>query len=153
MGVYQSVTRYVGDKPWMRPVARHVLPGVDRALLRVAGWKVTPFPTLLLTTTGHTTGHPHESPLWYLEDGGLVVIASNYGRREPDWSRNLRADPFCTVRVGRTTRAARASLVGKKQWPGYFDRFAAFYPSYRDYAARADREIPIWRLALLPVTP
>ena len=56
MSVYRSLIRWVGDRPWFRPVARWVLPPIDRALLRFAGWRATPFPTLLLTTAGHRVG-------------------------------------------------------------------------------------------------
>jgi len=129
-----------------------VLPRIDKLLLHIRGWYVTPFPTLLLTSTGLKTGEPHEAPLYYLEDDGYVVIATNYGRSEPDWSRNLRVDPHCSVRVGRTTLVVRAAVVDDDQWDGYLEDFAAFYPSYRDYVARAGRQVPIWKLRPLPVS-
>lgn len=150
MRAYQRLTRWVGDKPWFRPVARRVLPKVDSALLRSGGWRATPFPTLLLTTIGHRSSEAHHAPLYYLEDGGFVVIASNYGHHEPDWSRNLAARPTCTVKLGRQATAAQAELVAAEDWPHLLDRFAAFYPSYRDYVARAGRQIPMWRLVPLP---
>jgi deazaflavin-dependent oxidoreductase (nitroreductase family) len=153
MGSYGSFVRWVGDKPWFRPVARGVLPKIDLALLRSQGWRFTPFPTLLLTTVGHSSGRPHQAPLYYLEDDGFVVIATNYGRDEPDWSRNLAVNPICTVKVGRQAQAANAAPVPANHWQRYLDQFAAFYPSYRDYVARAGREIPIWKLAPMPATP
>lgn len=145
MNAYRSLIRWIGDKPWFRWSARWVLPTVDRFLLRF-GWRATPFPTLLLTTDGHKSGEPHHAPLYYLKDEGFVVIASNYGNHEPDWSRNLAITPTCTVKVGRATMATRAEPVAADQWHRYLDRFAEFYPSYRDYVARAGREIPMWRL-------
>lgn len=146
MGAYANLVRRVGDKPWFRPVAREVLPRVDAALLRSRGWQATPFPTLLLITTGHQSGRSHEAPLYYLEDGGFVVIATNYGRHEPDWSRNLAASPLCSVKVRSSRVAAHAEMVPADRWHHYLERFAEFYPSYNDYVARAGREIPIWRL-------
>jgi len=153
MAIYSSVVRWIGDRPWFRPVATEVLPRVDRVLLRSQGWRVTPFPTLLLTTVGHRSGRPHHAPLWYLEDDGFVVMASNYGRSEPDWSRNLREKPTCQVKVGRSVLATRATQVAHPARPHYLERFISFYPPYRDYVARAGREIPIWILAPLPVAP
>lgn len=126
---------------------------MDAALLRLAGWRATPYATLLLTTTGARSGEKHRSPLYYLEDDGYVVIASNYGRHEPDWSRNLAAQPMCTVKVGRRTQAARAERVAKAEWPGYLDQFASFYPPYRDYVNRAGRTIPMWKLVPVPARP
>ena len=114
------------------------------------GWRATPFPTLLLTTTGHQSGDPHQSPLYFLEDEGYVVIASNSGHHEPDWSRNLSVRPICTVKVGRSVVVARAERVPADIWHRYLDRFAEFYPPYRDYVARAGREIPMWRLVPSP---
>ncbi len=153
MPLYQSLAGWVGDKPWFRPVASRVLPRLDAALLRARGWRATPFATLLLTTTGRRSSEPHHSPLYYLEDGGYVVIASNYGGAEPDWSRNLAPHPTCTVKVGRVTAAAQAQRVSEQEWPGYLDQFAAFYPAYRDYVARAGRDIPMWKLVPLPAAP
>jgi deazaflavin-dependent oxidoreductase (nitroreductase family) len=147
MGAYRSFAGWVGDKPWFRPVSSRLVPMVDTALLRSRGWRVTPFPTLLLTTAGHQTGRPHHSPLYYLEDDGFVVIASNYGRAEPQWSRNLAGNPVCSVRVGRRGIAARANRVAEEHWTRYLEQFAAFYPPYRDYVARAGRQVPIWKLA------
>lgn len=143
---YARFIRWVGDKPWFRPVARTLLPKVDAVLLRSLGWRATPFPTLLLTTTGHQSGQAHQAPLYYLEDDGFVVIATNYGRHEPDWSRNLAATPSCSVRLGSSEVAAEAREVPADRWHHYLERFADFYPSYYDYAARAGREIPMWRL-------
>lgn len=149
MDAYRSLIRWIGDKPWFRGIARRGLPLIDKILLR-RGWRATPFPTLLLTTTGHQSGHPHEAPLYYLEDDGFVVIASNYGNHEPDWSRNLSARPICTVMVGRTAVVARAERVPVDLWHRYLDRFAEFYPPYRDYVTRAGREIPMWKLVASP---
>ncbi len=150
MNAYRTFARWVGDKPWFRPVARRVLPAVDRVLLRSRGWQATPFPTLLLTTIGHHSGDPHHAPLYYLEDGGFVVIASNYGHHEPHWSRNLSATPTCTVKVGKVSMPAHAEAVQSERWHRYLERFAEQYPPYRDYVARAGREIPMWRLVPRP---
>ncbi|NNC92909.1 MAG: nitroreductase family deazaflavin-dependent oxidoreductase [Acidimicrobiia bacterium] len=149
MGAYRSLIRWIGDKPWFRWAARWVLPWIDKRLLS-RGWRATPFPTLLLTTTGHQSGASHEAPLYYLEDEGFVVIASNYGNHEPDWSRNLVATPVCRVKVGTAEVAARAEAVGHDRWHHYLDRFASFYPPYRDYVQRAGRDIPMWRLVPQP---
>ena len=146
MEAYGSLVRRVGDKPWFRPIARWVLPRLDTFLLLSRGWRATPFPTLLLITTGHQSGQPHHSPLYYLEDGGFVVIATNYGNHEPDWSRNLATTPVCSVKVGSTEVPVRAELVPADRWHRYLDRFAEFYPPYGDYVARAGRDIPIWLL-------
>jgi deazaflavin-dependent oxidoreductase (nitroreductase family) len=143
---YRSFAGWVGDRPWFRPIATRVLPRVDKLLLHLRGWYLTPFPTLLLTTTGAKSGEPHEAPLYYLNHDGYVVIATNYGRQEPDWSRNLRADSNCSLLVGKTSLSARADQADGQHWDQYLEQFADFYPPYRAYVARAGRQIPIWKL-------
>lgn len=145
IGAYRAFIRWIGGKRWVPAVIAPLLGRVDAALLR-RGRQVTPFPTLLLTTTGAHSGAPHEAPLWYLEDDGYVVIATNYGRNEPDWSHNLRANPKCHVRIGKEAFEARAHGVSGTAWESTFDRFAEFYPPYRGYRERAGRDIPMWRL-------
>ena len=128
----------------------NVVPRIDTALLH-RGWHATPFPTLLLTTTGAHSGRPHEAPLWYVEnEGEVTVVASNFGRREPDWSRNLMVHPLCTITVGKETYAAQARLAEGVDADRRFEAFVDFYPTYGAYAARAGRQIPIWVLSRLP---
>lgn len=150
MGLYRWVVRRAGTWRWLRPAATKIVPRIDTALLH-RGWHATPFPTLLLTTTGAHSGRPHEAPLWYLENGTeITVVATNFGRREPDWSRNLTAHPLCTITIGKDTHAAHARLAEGADAARRFDAFADFYPTYRDYAARARRDIPVWVLSRLP---
>ena len=145
MGLYASLARWVGDKPWFRPVARNVLPAVDRFLGRV-GLRATPWPTMILTTTGRKSGDPRDTPLYFVDPlGNPAVIGTNYGRPvEPHWSLNLRNDASCSIKNGRHTTQRRARLATAGEWEPIFAKFAAFYPSYRAYRERAGRDIPIW---------
>lgn len=145
MGTYARFARWVGDKPWFRPVARNVLPVVDRVLGRV-GLRATPWPTMILTTTGRRSGEARETPLYFVDHlGRPAVIGTNYGKTvEPNWSLNLRHDSTCVIKTGRRTEHRRARLATSDEWEPIFARFAAFYPAYRDYRERAGRDIPIW---------
>jgi deazaflavin-dependent oxidoreductase (nitroreductase family) len=146
MSLYGGLTRWIGNQTWLRPVAPLVSP-VDRVLLSKFGRRLTPFPTLLLTTIGRNSGKTVDTPLWYLEEcRELAVIASNFGRHEPDWSRNLRASPTCIVKIRRKTTAHRARPAGGEAWDRYLEGFAEFYPTYRDYIVVAGRDVPIWVL-------
>jgi deazaflavin-dependent oxidoreductase (nitroreductase family) len=143
--MYARFGRWVGDKGWFRPIATRVVPALDRALGRL-GWRVTPWPTLLLTTFGRT-GTAHTTPLYFVDHGdALAVIASNYGRHEPDWSLNLRRHPYCEVLLRRHRQPRRARPADGDEWQSLFDRFAGFYPHYAAYRDRAGRPIPIWVL-------
>src|SRR6185295_20299584 len=70
-----------------------------RATNGIIGGNVWGANILLLTTTGRKSGKRYTTPLLYLADGdNLVVIASNGGSdRDPDWWRNLIAEPHTTV--------------------------------------------------------
>ena len=146
MGLYQSLVRRIGASPWLPKLVAPTLQRVDTAMLH-HGWHVTPFPTLLLTTIGRHSGDPHESPLWFIRSGeDFVVIASNYGRSEPDWSLNLRSDPMCRLRDGKEIMEAVAEQATGDDREELVDRFTDFYPAYREYIGRANRNIPVWRL-------
>ena len=102
-------------------------------------------PVLLLTTIGKRSGEPRVAPLLYLKDGDAYVIVASKGgmSHHPDWYWNLEKNPNVEVEVGREKRgmtARRASAAEKARlWP----QLVAMYPSYDDYQARTDREIPV----------
>jgi deazaflavin-dependent oxidoreductase (nitroreductase family) len=57
---------------------------------------------LLLHTTGHRSGREHVTPLVYLPDGERWVVFGSKGGApaDPDWVRNLEANPEATIEVG-----------------------------------------------------
>lgn len=101
--------------------------------------------TLLLTTTGRSSGEPYTTPLIYIRDGDdHVVVASKGGAPDhPDWYRNLVANPRVEVQVADrvfTAIAETAEPDGKARlWP----ELVAVWPDYDDYAAKTDRDIPV----------
>lgn len=51
-----------------------------------------------LTTTGRTSGNPHEIEIWFALDGAtLYMLAGN--RRDSDWVRNIERIPAVRVRI------------------------------------------------------
>lgn len=145
-GWYARLSARIGDRRWFRPVSLILLPMVDRVLVPL-GLRAAPWPTLLLTSTGRVSGKERRTPLFFVEtDAGPAVVATNYGRHEPDWSKNLRSDPMCTITLARQTRSAVARAATPDEGAELFKRFVAFYPSYQDYRERAERDIPVWIL-------
>ncbi|MFQ5458576.1 MAG: nitroreductase family deazaflavin-dependent oxidoreductase [Myxococcota bacterium] len=100
---------------------------------------------LLLTTTGRKSGLPRTTPLLYLKDGdNVVIVASKAGMpHHPQWYLNVQARPEVTVEIGaeKIPMTARMASPGEKAslWP----RLVEIYPSYDDYQARTDRDIPV----------
>lgn len=114
-------------------------------------------PVLLLTTCGRRTGQPRTLPLVYLplDDGSYLVAASNAGaiERDPDWLRNLRANPEVQIQVGRETQTRKAEVVDSAEREALWQRFSSAYSNFADYQRRASRQIPLVRLRPLAAPP
>jgi F420H(2)-dependent quinone reductase len=102
-------------------------------------------PMLLLDTVGARSGTRRTTPLAYVEDGSdVAVIASKGGHpKNPAWYHNLRAHPDTTVQIGRERRAVHARVASPDERARLWPKAVAMWGPYRDYQARADREIPV----------
>jgi deazaflavin-dependent oxidoreductase (nitroreductase family) len=102
-------------------------------------------PLLLLTTTGARTGRRRTTPLAHSRDGDrYVVIASKGGApSNPDWFRNLLANPEVTIEVGGDKFDARASVPSGSERKRLFDQQAALMPNFAEYQEKTTREIPV----------
>jgi deazaflavin-dependent oxidoreductase (nitroreductase family) len=100
---------------------------------------------LLLTTRGAKSGRERTNPLAYSRDGDrYVVIASKGGAlSNPDWFRNLRANPRVTVEVGPERFEANARVPKGDERRRLYDAQAARMPAFKDYEKRTTREIPV----------
>ncbi|CAN5860099.1 nitroreductase family deazaflavin-dependent oxidoreductase [soil metagenome] len=102
-------------------------------------------PIMVLTTTGAETGATRKHALIYGADGNdVMVVASKGGAPEnPQWYRNLSADPQVQVQVlaDRYDAVARTASPDEKArlWPAMTE----LWPSYHDYQASTDRDIPV----------
>ena len=117
----------------------------------VVGGLVAGVPNLLLTTIGRKSGRRHTVPLLCLPDGADLIVVASYGGapEEPQWCKNLRANPQAWVTLGTHhwevfAEESSASLK-QKMWPV----FCRYYPGYTTYQGRTDRVIPL--MVLRPV--
>jgi deazaflavin-dependent oxidoreductase (nitroreductase family) len=100
---------------------------------------------LILTTTGRRSGEQRSTPLIYGKHGDdHLVVASKGGAEEhPAWYLNLDASSEVTVQVrgDRFTAHARTATPEEKPtlWPIMVER----WPSYDEYQAKTDRDIPV----------
>ena len=102
-------------------------------------------PLLLLTTTGAKTSRSHTTPMMYVPNGDrLLVIASNAGApTDPDWYRNLVADPAVTVEItGDTYQATAAPLRGEER-DREFAEICEKYPFFVEHQSKVSRTIPV----------
>jgi deazaflavin-dependent oxidoreductase (nitroreductase family) len=102
-------------------------------------------PLLLLTTMGRVSGKRRTTPMMAVRDGDrLMVIASNDGApADPQWYRNLIADPNVTVETpGQDFKALATPLTGDdydRQWAAIKQK----YQFFAEHEKRAGRRIPV----------
>ena len=104
-----------------------------------------------LTTTGRKSGEPREVTLYAWPDGDadLVLVASQGGKPDdPAWALNLRGEPTCTIKRGKTTTRylAREVKVTDPTRDRLWDLVTAAFPMYRSYQKKTDRLIPLFVL-------
>jgi F420H(2)-dependent quinone reductase len=136
------------DRSW--PLL-HRLMGAHTWIYRVSGGRVgrrlpgLSAPMLLLDHVGARSGKHRTTPLLYIPDGDdLVVVASKGGfPKHPAWYHNLRAHPETEVQVGREHRRVRARPARAEERERLWSRAVELYPSYADYQARTERQIPL----------
>lgn len=100
---------------------------------------------LVLVTTGRTTGRPRRTCLIYGRSGDdFVVVASKGGAEEnPDWFKNLQADPGVGVQAGTRRLTCRARLATPAEREVLWPRMVRIFPLYEEYAEKTDRQIPV----------
>lgn len=120
---------------------------VDAVALRMIK-RSSAVPLLLLTTIGRRTGEPRTTPLLFLRDEGrAVVLGSNYGRpRQPNWSRNLVANPKASIQVNGSTVAVTARPTRGDEWERLWNRMLELWPGWKNYERRTSRQFQIFVL-------
>lgn len=109
------------------------------------GRRIGGMPIIELIATGRTSGEPRRVLLSAApRRDGWVVIASNAGSsRPPSWYGNLAASPRARVRAdGGWYEVVAEDLHGEERETTWAD-VVRRNPGYADYAAAADREIPV----------
>ncbi len=103
----------------------------------------------MLATTGRRSGEPRRTCLIYGTAGDeLVVVASKGGADDdPDWFKNLRADPSVGMQIGPRRTTARARTASATEREPLWALMTSIFPLYDEYARKTDREIPIVLLA------
>jgi deazaflavin-dependent oxidoreductase (nitroreductase family) len=151
VNLYAGAVQALGRTRAFAWIASRTLPPVDARFARRPRSLTslgTGFPLCYLTTTGRRTGEERTVPLLHVaDDGRVVLIASNWGRRRhPSWALNLDADPRARVAVDGVERAYRARRATPEEEADYWREAVAFWPGYEDYRYRAGREIQMFVL-------
>lgn len=101
--------------------------------------------TLLLTTTGRTSGQARSVPVYFLRDGErLVLVASNAGDdRDPAWYLNLRADPSASAQTPLGVARVHARDASADERARLWPELVEHNPGFARYERRTKRHMPI----------
>jgi deazaflavin-dependent oxidoreductase (nitroreductase family) len=121
------------------------------AEFRANGGHVAAFgkqPLLLLHTIGAKSGAQRVNPLACLRRGDKWYIFASANARpvNPDWYRNVVANPDVTVETGDETFPARARVLTAAERDDVYAEQAAANPAFADYERRTSRVIPVIEL-------
>jgi deazaflavin-dependent oxidoreductase (nitroreductase family) len=103
---------------------------------------------VLLTTKGAKTGQPRLVPLAYIPiDGRIVIVGSLAGAPvDPQWVRNLRANPAVFIEVGAEAYEAVAQELPRDERDALWPTVTEIAPVFADYQSKTDRVIPLFEL-------
>lgn len=131
-------------------VTAKVMNGMHRAVLHLSRGRVlnTAFgmPVVELHTTGRKSGARRTTMLTtpMRDDHRVVLIASKGGDdRQPDWYRNLVADPDVEITMDGSTRKMRARTATAEEKAELWPQITRTYQGYAGYQQRTSRDIPV----------
>jgi deazaflavin-dependent oxidoreductase (nitroreductase family) len=109
------------------------------------GGKIGPTTMGLLTTTGRKSGQPRTTPLNCTPDGDRWLLVASYGGddRDPQWFRNLEANPEATLQIGAETFPVRATVATAEEKKTLWPKVVAGYKGYEGYQRKTSRDIPV----------
>ena len=130
---------------WFRTLSRsHAL------LLKLTRWRVATgsfhMPVVEVRTIGRRSGRPRFVTLSaaVIEGDRVVLVASKGGDdRDPDWYRNLVANPYVELTMRGRTRAMIARTADPHERSELWPRIVAATRAYAGYQRRTRREIPV----------
>jgi deazaflavin-dependent oxidoreductase (nitroreductase family) len=106
----------------------------------------TGIPILIVTSRGASSGKLRKFALMRVEhEGEYALIASKGGDpAHPGWYHNLVSEPLVEIQDGSEPHDYRAEIVTGAERQTWWDRGVDVYPSYAEYQAATDREIPVF---------
>jgi deazaflavin-dependent oxidoreductase (nitroreductase family) len=155
----RGLLRFAATRPgdWL---FKNVLSRLDPPVYRLTKGRHTAanllsgLPVVVLTTTGARTGLRRSvTVLGFPVEGGLAVIASNFGSaHDPSWSHNLRANPDAEVAVDGSTQLVHAAeAIGVNRDRTWCEGLR-YFPGWAAYQDRAQgRAIAVFILVLQPL--
>jgi deazaflavin-dependent oxidoreductase (nitroreductase family) len=102
-------------------------------------------PIMVLTTTGRKSGQPRDTVLMCIQDGDRFLAIGSYGGddRDPQWLKNLQANPEATIQLGSETIPVRATIATPEEKKALWPKAVAAYKGYDNYQRKTSRDIPV----------
>ena len=123
---------------------------VHKTLLKVSGGRLGAtlgsMPVVELHTVGRSSGKRRSTMLTtpVHDEGTYVLVASKGGDdRDPDWFRNLVANPDVELTVDGTTIPLTARVATEDEKSELWPRIVEAYKGYAGYQEKTDRNIPV----------
>ena len=109
------------------------------------GAKIGPTNMGLLTTTGRKSGQPRTTPLNCTPDGDRWLLVASYGGddRDPQWFKNIEANPEATLQIGAETFPVQATVASAEEKQSLWPKVVAAYKGYEGYQRKTSRDIPV----------
>jgi len=121
-----------------------------RALLKITGGRyprrILGMQPVELHTIGRVSGQRRSTMLTapICDEDRVVLVASKGGyQNNPDWYKNLAANPKVEITVGDRTRAMTAHTATPEEKAELWPRIVATYKGYAGYQRNTDRDIPV----------
>lgn len=102
-------------------------------------------PCVILWTRGRHSGNVRKSPLMRVAHGDRYAVVASMGGapKHPVWYLNLLADPRVSLQDGDQVHDYTARVATGDEKREWWARATEVWPSYDDYQAATDREIPL----------
>jgi deazaflavin-dependent oxidoreductase (nitroreductase family) len=138
------------DRARLKDIAFRVVTTLHTEVYRRTGGKLGATargvpPMVLLTTTGRRSGQPRTTPLAGLPDGDRYLLVASFGGddRDPQWFKNLQANPEATIQVGGDTIRVRAKVATAEEKTALWPKVVAAYKGFESYQRKTSRDIPV----------
>lgn len=137
------------NRPAVKDAVFRVVTTLHTELYRRTGGKIGgqmfKSPLMLLTTTGRRSGQPRVTPLLGIRDGDRFLAIASFGgdERDPQWFKNLQANPDATIEVAGETIPVRATVATPEEKKALWPKVLAAYKGYANYQRKTERDIPV----------
>jgi deazaflavin-dependent oxidoreductase (nitroreductase family) len=137
------------DRHTVKDALFRVATGLHKALYRRTGGRIAgqmfKRPMMLLTTTGRTSGQPRTAPLMCIKDGDRFLAVASFGGddRDPQWFKNLQANPEASIELEGETIPVRATVATPEEKATLWPKVLAAYRGYANYQRKTSRDIPV----------